>query len=65
MTQREEQILQWIRENPLISQKELADKAGITRSSVGVHIANLMKKALSRAAAICWARKATSASSAR
>ena len=44
MTQREEQILQWIRENPLISQQELAEKAGITRSSVGVHIANLMKK---------------------
>ena len=46
MTQREEQILEWIRENPLISQQELADKAGITRSSVGVHIANLMKKGL-------------------
>lgn len=46
MTQREEQILQWIRENPLISQQELADRAGITRSSVGVHIANLMKKGL-------------------
>ncbi len=44
MTQREQQILEWIRENPLISQQELADKAGITRSSVGVHIANLMKK---------------------
>ena len=44
MTQREEQILEWIRENPLISQQELAEKAGITRSSVGVHIANLMKK---------------------
>ena len=44
MTQREEQILQWIRENPLISQQELAEKAGITRSSVGVHIANLMRK---------------------
>jgi len=44
LTQREEQILQWIREKPLISQQELADKAGITRSSVGVHIANLMKK---------------------
>lgn len=48
MTQREEQILQWIRENPLISQQQLADKAGITRSSVGVHIANLMKKGLIR-----------------
>ena len=46
MTQREEQILEWIRENPLISQQELADKAGITRSSVGVHIANLIKKGL-------------------
>lgn len=48
MTQREEQILQWIRENPLISQQELAEKAGITRSSVGVHIANLMKKGFIR-----------------
>jgi len=44
MTQRERQILKWIEENPLISQQELADKAGITRSSVGVHISNLMKK---------------------
>lgn len=48
MTQREEQILQWIRENPLISQQELADRAGITRSSVGVHIANLMRKGFIR-----------------
>ena len=44
MTKREAQILEWIRENPMISQQELADRAGITRSSVGVHIANLMKK---------------------
>lgn len=44
MTRREEQILHWIRENPLISQQELAERAGITRSSVGVHIANLIKK---------------------
>ena len=28
----------------MISQQELADKAGITRSSVAVHISNLMKK---------------------
>ena len=35
MTQRERQILQWIEENPLISQQELADQAGITRSSRG------------------------------
>ncbi len=44
MTQRERQLLNWIQENPLISQQELADKAGITRSSVAVHISNLMKK---------------------
>ncbi|MCI9402859.1 MAG: winged helix-turn-helix transcriptional regulator [Oscillospiraceae bacterium] len=44
MTQRERQILRWIEENPLISQQELANKAGITRSSVAVHISNLMKK---------------------
>lgn len=44
MTQRERQILQWIEENPLISQQELADRAGISRSGVAVHISNLMKK---------------------
>ena len=44
MTLRERQILNWIEENPMISQEELAQKAGITRSSVAVHISNLMKK---------------------
>lgn len=44
MTQRERQILQWIEANPMISQEHLAEKAGITRSSVAVHISNLMKK---------------------
>ena len=44
MTQRERQILRWIEDNPMISQQELADKAGITRSSAAVHISNLMKK---------------------
>ena len=44
MTHRERQLLRWIEEDPLISQQELADKAGITRSSVAVHISNLMKK---------------------
>ena len=44
MTQREREILNWIAENPLISQQELAEKAGITRSSVAVHISNLTKK---------------------
>ena len=44
MTQRERQILQLIETNPMISQQELADKLGITRSSVAVHISNLTKK---------------------
>lgn len=46
MTRREKQLLEWIEENPLISQQELADLAGITRSSVAVHISNLMKKGM-------------------
>ena len=44
MTQRERQILQWIEADPMISQSELAQRLGITRSSVAVHISNLMKK---------------------
>ena len=44
MTQRERQILQWIEAYPMISQAELAEKLGITRSSVAVHISNLIKK---------------------
>ncbi len=44
MTQRERQILQLIEENPMISQQEIAEKLGITRSSVAVHISNLIKK---------------------
>ena len=44
MTQRERQILQWIESEPMISQAELARRLGITRSSVAVHISNLIKK---------------------
>lgn len=44
MTQRERQVLQLIEANPMISQQELADKLGITRSSAAVHISNLTKK---------------------
>lgn len=44
MTNREAQIFQWIVENPMISQEDLAAKAGIARSSAAVHISNLMKK---------------------
>ncbi len=44
MTNREQEILELIRINPMISQKELADALGITRSSAAVHISNLLKK---------------------
>jgi len=44
MTQRERQILQLIEKDPMISQQDIADALGITRSSVAVHISNLMKK---------------------
>ncbi|MBS4540059.1 winged helix-turn-helix transcriptional regulator [Clostridium sp. D2Q-11] len=46
MTDREKEILNLIRENPLISQQELADILSIKRSSVAVHITNLIKKGL-------------------
>ena len=44
MPQREQQILNLIAANPMISQQELADSLNITRSSVAVHISNLLKK---------------------
>lgn len=44
MTQRERQILQLIEANPMLSQQQIADKLGITRSSAAVHISNLIKK---------------------
>lgn len=44
MTDREEEILTMIRKNPMISQQEIADTLGITRSSTSVHITNLIKK---------------------
>ena len=44
MTQREQQILALIGADPMISQQALADALGITRSSVAVHISNLIKK---------------------
>lgn len=46
MTDREREILKLISENPLISQKELADTLEIKRSSVAVHIGNLIKKGI-------------------
>nr|WP_319489838.1 PfkB family carbohydrate kinase [uncultured Caproiciproducens sp.] len=44
MTNREQEIIELIRINPMITQNELSEKLSITRSSVAVHITNLMKK---------------------
>jgi pseudouridine kinase len=44
VTNREEELLELIKKNPMISQNELADALGITRSSVAVHITNLIRK---------------------
>lgn len=44
MTERELEILDILRNNPLISQDELAKQLMITRSGVATHIHNLMKK---------------------
>lgn len=44
LTTRERELLAWIEDDPMISQQSLAKLAGITRSSVAVHISNLMKK---------------------
>lgn len=46
MISREQQIFEWIKQNPMISQNELAKLAGITRSGVAAHITNLVKKGL-------------------
>ncbi len=46
MTERESQIIEFIKENPLITQQQLADALGIERSSVAVHISNLTKKGI-------------------
>lgn len=48
LTSREQEIVNILKKNPLISQEELADVFGITRSSVAVHISNLMKKGIIR-----------------
>jgi len=44
MTNREKEILSILSKNPMISQIELSEILGITRSSVAVHIGNLIKK---------------------
>lgn len=44
MTNREQEVLDLIKKNPMISQEELGEMLGITRSSAAVHITNLVKK---------------------
>ena len=44
LTSREKEILEALKKDPMASQDELAEKFSITRSSVAVHISNLMKK---------------------
>ena len=44
MTKREEEIFEVLKKEPAISQAELSGRLGITRSSVAVHITNLLKK---------------------
>ena len=46
MLTREQEILNIIIADPMISQSEIADKLGITRSSVSVYITNLIKKGI-------------------
>ena len=46
MTNREREVLKLIEVNPMISQEEIAQHLDITRSSVAVHISNLMKKGI-------------------
>ncbi|MDP6133298.1 MAG: PfkB family carbohydrate kinase, partial [Candidatus Marinimicrobia bacterium] len=45
-TKRERELLRLINSNPMISQDQLAKKLDITRSSVGVHISNMVRKKL-------------------
>lgn len=44
MTQREKEILALIQSDPMIQQQDIADRLGIARSSVAVHISNLIRK---------------------
>lgn len=44
MTKREKEIIDILKKEPMISQSELANRLGISRSSIAVHITNLMKK---------------------
>ncbi len=44
ITEREKEILKILQNDPMISQEDLAELVGITRSATAVHISNLIKK---------------------
>ena len=44
ITEREKELLKIIQNDPMISQEDLAEMVGITRSATAVHISNLIKK---------------------
>lgn len=44
LTEREKELLEILKNNPMITQEDLADLVGITRSAAAVHISNLIKK---------------------
>ncbi|MDG3088428.1 PfkB family carbohydrate kinase [Vibrio hannami] len=44
ITEREQEILNFLKQDPLIPQQELADKLELSRSAVAVHIMNLTRK---------------------
>jgi len=44
LTEREKEILELIKNNPMIPQQNIANQLGIKRSSVAVHISNLTRK---------------------
>lgn len=46
LTSREKEIAEVLKKEPLISQDDLAQRLKITRSSVAVHISNLLKKGI-------------------
>jgi len=44
ITEREKEILEMLKAEPMLAQEELAARLGITRSAAAVHISNLIKK---------------------
>jgi len=48
MTTREKQVFRLIQENPMIAQDEIAEKLGISRSAVSVHISSLLRQGVLR-----------------